>query len=764
MHAAGLDHNGELIPDGKLHRFKAAGDRQKNSWYVLHPGSPAAGAFGCWKRGIKKKWCERNGQLSHAEWNEVHRRWQEAERERERTEKKRHEKARETAAWILEHSEPVAAHGYLTAKGVQLHGGLRQRGDLLVLPLRDTDGELHSLQFIAPDNRFDGERNKTFLGGGRVAGGCFTLADTPDGALVVCEGYATGASIHETTGLAVVCAMDCGNLLAVSKSLREKFPAREIIIAADNDCWKSEIGNPGLTKATEAAKAIGARLAVPQFKDVSSKTTDFNDLHQLQGADTVKTQIENATTPTEKDNEVFERLAKLSPADYDRCRDEEAKRLKIRVGTLDDEVLCRRQKEKPEGITDDPWPDAVDGAELLEHIAGTYKRFCVLPSHAADVLAVWILLTYCYLKFEFAAVIAVWSPEPECGKGRVLDVSEQIAYKAFRTANTSAPVLYHSVSNGDITVLIDELDSHNIEQREAIGNILKSGFQFNGKAHRMAERNGEQVVVEFSTYCPKMLATITLDTLDKATRTRSIGIRMQRKKREDKISKFRRYDGTEIRRKCMKWVADNLAALEAVGPLDLNECATDRQEDVWEPLVAIARVAGGDWEKRIRGAASHLSGRVNTAATEAIGHQLLSAMRDYFIANGNKAHTKTLIERLNASGDFSDLNRGRGLTAHFLAQHAITPRAELPHARRWSLAGHILATMAALIRWLAQDARLTGWTGGHSLDTESGYDTTLTQPQSLTQTDTHISTVSCPRIQNNACNHAGNDVVSLAGK
>jgi hypothetical protein len=72
--------------------------------------------------------------------------------------------------------------------------------------------------------------------------------------------------------------------------------------------------------------------------------------------------------------------------------------------------------------------------------------------------------------------------------------------------------------------------------------------------------------------------------------------------------------------------------------------------------------------------------------------------------------------------------------------------------------------MAALIRWLAQDARLTGWTGGHSLDTESGYDTTLTQTQSLTQTDTHISTVSCPRMQNNACNQAGNDVVSLAGK
>lgn len=326
----------------------------------------------------------------------------------------------------------------------------------------------------------------------------------------------------------------------------------------------------------------------------------------------------------------------------------------------------------------EPWPDPVSGAELLEHIASTYERFCVLPAHAAEVLAVWVLATYCYLKFEFAAVVAVWSPEPECGKGRVLDVTEKLARRAFRTANTSAAVLYHSVSEDEITVLIDEVDSQSQDQREAIGNILKSGFQANGKAHRMTERNGEQVVVEFSTYCPKMLATIGLDKLDKATRSRSISIHMSRKKREDKIAKFRRYDGTEIQRKCIRWVQDSIAALVAVGPLELDECATDRQEDVWEPLVAVARVAGSDWEDRIRQAARHLSGAANAGATEGLGHQILCAMREYFGANGDKADTKTLIERLNGSGDFSGVNRGRGLTPYFLAQqlkpYCIEPR------------------------------------------------------------------------------------------
>jgi len=105
----------------------------------------------------------------------------------------------------------------------------------------------------------------------------------------------------------------------------------------------------------------------------------------------------------------------------------------------------------------------------------------------------------------------------------VLDVTEKIVRRPFRTSNTSAAVLYHVISKGNLTVLVDELDSINDEQRAAICNILKGGYQSNGTAHRMTERNGEQVEIEFSTFCPKMIATITLDKLDKATRSEPLG-------------------------------------------------------------------------------------------------------------------------------------------------------------------------------------------------------------------------------------------------
>jgi len=294
LRAAGLDFAGPLIADGKLRRFKTAGDHARNSWYILHDGSPAAGAFGCWKRGLKETWCDPRNQMSQADWDNVRQRWQAAEREREQADGQRQAQARKTAAWILKRAQPATAHPYLDAEQVQPHGEVQLYHDALVLPLRDTTGELHSLQFLQPDG------SKRFLTGGRITG-CFVQIPGPaDGPLVICEGYATGASIHEATGYAVVCAMHAGNVLPVAAALRRVHPNRDILIAADHDQWTP--GNPGLTQARDAAERISAKLAGPQFADVSTKPTDFNDLHHLAGLAAVRQQLAaaRAATPPRK--------------------------------------------------------------------------------------------------------------------------------------------------------------------------------------------------------------------------------------------------------------------------------------------------------------------------------------------------------------------------------------------------------------------------------------------------------------------------------
>jgi putative DNA primase/helicase len=167
-------------------------------------------------------------------------------------------------------------HPYLDAKQVRVHGVRIEAKQTLLVPVRDAQGRLHSLQDIAPDG------SKRFMPDGRTKG-CYHAIGKPSGRLVICEGYATGATIHEDSGHAVAVAFTSGNLLPVAKALRAKYPCLTLVLAADDD-WKTE-GNPGVTAATAAARAVGGLLAVPDFTGYArgDKDTDFNDLHRLAG-------------------------------------------------------------------------------------------------------------------------------------------------------------------------------------------------------------------------------------------------------------------------------------------------------------------------------------------------------------------------------------------------------------------------------------------------------------------------------------------------
>jgi len=209
---------------------------------------------------------------------------EEAEIARERAE------AAQKAATIWREAKPAPEnHPYLAAKQIKPHGA-KQSGNALVIPLR-AGGELHSLQFVGPAG------DKRFLSGGRVAGCYFSLGNTKGAAaLAICEGFATGASIQEATGYPVAVAFNAGNLGAVAKAMREKFPALPLILCADDDV--STEGNPGITKATEAARSVGGRLAIPDFGEGRQLgQTDFNDMAALHGLEAVKRAIAGAKAP-----------------------------------------------------------------------------------------------------------------------------------------------------------------------------------------------------------------------------------------------------------------------------------------------------------------------------------------------------------------------------------------------------------------------------------------------------------------------------------
>ncbi len=285
--AAGLTPPDDMVADGLLHRFPTNGRRGDDSgWYVLHDDGMPAGAFGCWRSGLQSSWCAKADSDMTAAEREAHRqRIKAMQAQREAEHARVQQQARDAAALAWKAATPATGHDYLTRKGIKAHG-VRCSGRHLLIPMRDTSGTIHSLQTIAPDGV------KRFQPGGRV-NGCYHAIGKPNGLLIVCEGYATGASIHEATGHAVAVAFNAGNLRAVAEALRTKHPALKIIMAADDDARTP--GNPGLSKATEAARIVGGCVAIPDFGgDRPDGVTDFNDLHQIAGADAVRACIEAA--------------------------------------------------------------------------------------------------------------------------------------------------------------------------------------------------------------------------------------------------------------------------------------------------------------------------------------------------------------------------------------------------------------------------------------------------------------------------------------
>ncbi|MEB4589512.1 toprim domain-containing protein [Candidatus Thiothrix sp. Deng01] len=267
-----------------MERFSSNGKSgDLSGWYVLHlHGDYAAGVFGCWRTGIRQTWHSAKGswRLSGHEWRELHKAIT-AERARQKQEHQaRADNARQVAASLWNAARPAdPTHPYLLRKGVGAYGARQHRNSLL-LPLCDLDGMLHGLQTIRPDGI------KRFLAG-TPKRGLFCLIGAsithPQG-VYLCEGYATGASLHEAYGLPVLVAFDAGNLQPVASAYRERFPHIPLTICADNDRNPASKGyGVGLDKARAAcANLPGVGLIVPEFPEGAPlNLSDFNDLTAL---------------------------------------------------------------------------------------------------------------------------------------------------------------------------------------------------------------------------------------------------------------------------------------------------------------------------------------------------------------------------------------------------------------------------------------------------------------------------------------------------
>jgi len=265
---------------------------KKPGWaYVYHGNGTWLVVYGDWRDyPVRYTWFSRSQHgLTDAELRrhneEICRR---LEQERLKQEGRQAAVARSVQAQWEALPPAPADHPYLVRKGVRPHG-IRIKDGSLVVPLRDIAGQLWSWQTIDPEGR------KLFHRGGRTKGLFFTFAQPGQleaaNTILICEGWATGATLHETLALPVVAAMNAGNLLPAASALREKFPEVKLVICADDD-WETP-GNPGVTKAQEAACCVGAEVAIPVWAGARKDgETDFNDLALAEGCEAVRRIVE----------------------------------------------------------------------------------------------------------------------------------------------------------------------------------------------------------------------------------------------------------------------------------------------------------------------------------------------------------------------------------------------------------------------------------------------------------------------------------------
>ena len=268
----------EWLPeaDGIIHRFHVPGDKPGtlNGWYVLFADGIASGSFGSWKTRGCHTWSSREP-ADQREAEHLRQQMEQARRQREADQRQRQQAAAEYARRLWRDARRAdPGHPYLTAKGCRPYN-LRQLADALLVPLTH-NGELVNIQRIHPDG------SKRFLSGGRVKGCCSPLGLIQAGQpLYLCEGWATGATLHQSTGHPVACAMNAGNLLAVGQQLQRTYPDALLIMAGDDD--RQTEGNPGKTAAIAAAETLGCGLILPPWSgDEPLSLTDFNDLRQWQ--------------------------------------------------------------------------------------------------------------------------------------------------------------------------------------------------------------------------------------------------------------------------------------------------------------------------------------------------------------------------------------------------------------------------------------------------------------------------------------------------
>ncbi|MBI3805401.1 MAG: DUF3631 domain-containing protein [Nitrospirae bacterium] len=373
--------------------------------------------------------------------------------------------------------------------------------------------------------------------------------------------------------------------------------------------------------------------------------------------------------------EILQALAGLSLLDYEQIRERVAKIGGVRVSVLDAEVAALR----PEGETSQtgtpmefeeiiPWDEPVDGAALFDEIETTLKTFMIIPDHAAMAIPLWVAFSHSIDLFRVAPILSIVSPEMRCGKTTLLSIIAQLVPKPLTSSNISGPALFRSIEKWSPTLIVDEADSF-LKGNEELRGIFNSGHT-RTTAFVIRTVGDDHEPRRFNTWGAKVVALI--GKLPATMTDRSIVISLQRKKPGEKVERLKGEHSRlflTLGRKLFRWVKDNERKLKETNP-ETPESLNDRARDNWQPLFAIAEVAGGAWPEKVRRAAEKLS---SDPGEGGLGVKLLSDIREVISErhkNEEKIFSSVLLEEILKLEErpWPDAFGGKGLTPARMAK------------------------------------------------------------------------------------------------
>lgn len=318
----------------------------------------------------------------------------------------------------------------------------------------------------------------------------------------------------------------------------------------------------------------------------------------------------------------------------------------------------------PEPKPPEPPAEPVDGAALLDDVHAFVGRFVAFPSEAAAAaVTLWAAHTHVASAAESTPRLALLSPEPGSGKTRALEVLDVLAARPMHQLNASVAAIFRTLEKTQRTLLIDECDAiftrrGKDDTNEDLRALLNAGHRRGATIPRCVGPAFD--VREFPVYAPAALAG--LGDLPATLMSRSVVIRMKRRAPGQVVEPFRTRTsaagGAPLAARLATWAAQAAPTLADARP-DMPEGVTDRPADVWEPLLAIADAAGGDWPKLARAACAELA-TVAVTGEASLGVRLLTDLWDIFgtydergderVRTGTETElaTATILSRLRA--------------------------------------------------------------------------------------------------------------------